>query len=52
MSRREGLAKAALVLLSSAFVLAVVEVAARVVVHHSEKDQWSVTLWAWGACRT
>jgi hypothetical protein len=23
---------------------------ARVVVHHSEKDQWSVTLWAWGAC--
>jgi hypothetical protein len=24
---------------------------ARVVVHHSEKDQWSVTLWAWGACK-
>jgi hypothetical protein len=24
---------------------------ARVVVHHTEKDQWSVTLWAWGACR-
>lgn len=24
---------------------------ARVVVHHSEKDSWSVTLWAWGACR-
>ena len=24
---------------------------ARVVVHHSDKDQWSVTLWAWGACR-
>ena len=24
---------------------------ARVVVHHSEKNQWSVTLWAWGACR-
>jgi hypothetical protein len=23
---------------------------ARVVVHRSEKDQWSVTLWAWGAC--
>ena len=23
---------------------------ARVVVHHSEKNQWSVTLWAWGAC--
>jgi hypothetical protein len=22
----------------------------RVVVHHSEKNQWSVTLWAWGAC--
>jgi hypothetical protein len=25
--------------------------AARVIVHRSEKDQWSVTLWAWGACR-
>jgi hypothetical protein len=25
---------------------------ARVVVHHSEKDLWSVTLWAWGACRS
>jgi hypothetical protein len=24
---------------------------ARVVVHHSEKDKWSVTLWAWGACK-
>jgi len=24
---------------------------ARVVVHHSNKDQWSVTLWAWGACK-
>jgi hypothetical protein len=24
---------------------------ARVVVHHGEKDQWSVTLWAWGACQ-
>ena len=24
---------------------------ARVVVHHSEKNQWSVTLWAWGACQ-
>ena len=24
---------------------------ARVIVHHSEKDRWSVTLWAWGACR-
>ena len=23
---------------------------ARVVVHHSDKNQWSVTLWAWGAC--
>jgi hypothetical protein len=23
---------------------------ARVVVHRSEKNQWSVTLWAWGAC--
>jgi hypothetical protein len=23
---------------------------ARVVVHRSDKDQWSVTLWAWGAC--
>jgi hypothetical protein len=22
----------------------------RVVVHRSEKNQWSVTLWAWGAC--
>jgi hypothetical protein len=25
---------------------------ARVVVHHSDKDSWSVTLWAWGACRS
>ena len=25
---------------------------ARVVVHHSTKDAWSVTLWAWGACRS
>jgi hypothetical protein len=25
---------------------------ARVVVHHSQKDAWSVTLWAWGACRS
>jgi hypothetical protein len=24
---------------------------ARVVVHRTVKDQWSVTLWAWGACR-
>ena len=24
---------------------------ARVVVHHAESDQWSVTLWAWGACK-
>jgi hypothetical protein len=24
---------------------------ARVVVHHGEKNQWSVTLWAWGACQ-
>jgi len=23
---------------------------ARVVVHRSESDKWSVTLWAWGAC--
>jgi hypothetical protein len=23
---------------------------ARVVVHRSQKDLWSVTLWAWGAC--
>jgi hypothetical protein len=23
---------------------------ARVVMHRSEKNQWSVTLWAWGAC--
>src|SRR6266446_6083710 len=23
---------------------------ARVVVHRSDKDLWSVTLWAWGAC--
>jgi hypothetical protein len=23
---------------------------ARVVVRHSDKNQWSVTLWAWGAC--
>src|SRR5262245_34394460 len=23
---------------------------ARVVVHRSDRDQWSVTLWAWGAC--
>jgi hypothetical protein len=23
---------------------------ARVIVHHSQKDSWSVTLWAWGAC--
>jgi hypothetical protein len=23
---------------------------ARVIVHRSEADQWSVTLWAWGAC--
>jgi len=25
---------------------------ARVVVQHSAKDKWSVTLWAWGACGT
>jgi hypothetical protein len=24
---------------------------ARVVVHHSDKNQWSVNLWAWGACK-
>jgi hypothetical protein len=24
---------------------------ARVVVHHSDTNQWSVTLWAWGACK-
>jgi hypothetical protein len=23
---------------------------ARVIVNHNEKNQWSVTLWAWGAC--
>jgi hypothetical protein len=23
---------------------------ARIVVQHSAKDKWSVTLWAWGAC--
>jgi len=25
---------------------------ARIVVQHSAKDKWSVTLWAWGACGT
>jgi hypothetical protein len=25
---------------------------ARVIVQHSPKDKWSVTLWAWGACGT
>jgi hypothetical protein len=25
---------------------------ARVVVHRTPKGQWSVTLWAWGACRS
>jgi hypothetical protein len=25
---------------------------ARIVVQHSARDKWSVTLWAWGACGT
>lgn len=25
---------------------------ARIVVQHSAKDKWAVTLWAWGACGT